>query len=344
MASAELVEQIGEQIKKVTRYKDVELVRRPEWGTELTFEIAAQDIGVARSVAADLSTMPLSHLTDQAVRDIAPHIHNVSTCLKQIDEFKMQGNVEQNRDSIASSLKSRVEALLTSVSPWIAYLAYKRGDIEDSVKQTETALAEAKAKLDAAESYAVEKREEIDKIVTLTREASASAGVATFTHEFDEEAKRLASGSNKWLLAATVLAILTSAAALASFFWPPLPDDADGWPTLRHVVAKVSVIAVLFTGTIWCSRIYRALTHQRSINRHRALSLKTFQAFVKATDDPATRDAVLMAATKSIFGNVPTGFVDERGATQDTSVNVLEIGKSANKAMPTRRAGATQES
>ena len=342
MAGAELVQELEEQIKTITRYQDTELVQRPKWGA-ITFEVATQDIDVARSIAGDLSTMPLSHLADQAARDIATQIPAVSTYIQQIDEFELEGNAAANRDSIASNLKSAVEALLTSASPWIAFLAYKRGDIEDRVKRTEEALTEAKAKLDEAESYAVGKREEVDKIVTLTREAAASAGVATFTHEFDEEARRLAKGSSKWLLAVVVLAVFTFATAVASFFWPSLPDDANSWATLRNVVAKVSVIAILFTGTIWCGRIYRALTHQRSINRHRALSLKTFQAFVKATDDPAIRDAVLMAATKSIFGNVPTGFVDERGATQDTSVNVLEIGKSANKAMPTRSAAAAQE-
>ena len=342
MAAAKLVQELEERIKTITRYEDTELVRRPEWGS-ITFEIAAQDIEIAISIAIDLSTMPLFHLADQAASGITSHIQKVSNYLQQIDEFKLEGHATIKRDHVASSLKVAVEALLTSVSPWIAYLAYKRGDIEESVKHTETALAEAKAKLDDAKAYAAETHEEVHEIVAQIRDASATAGVATFTREFEQEAEKLAAGSKQWLAAVIALTVLTSAAALASFFWPPLPDDADGWLTLRHVVAKVSVIAVLFTGTIWCGRIYRALTHQRSINRHRALSLKTFQAFVKATDDPATRDAVLMAATKSIFGNVPTGFVDERGANQDTSVNVLEIGKSANKAMPTRRLGVTQE-
>ena len=342
MAAAELVEELEEQIKTITRYKETELVRRAEWG-DITFEVAAQDIDIARSIAGDLSTMPLSHLADQAAQNIAAYIPNVAAYLQQIDEFKLQGNVEENRDSIAANLKAAVEGLLAAASQWIAYLAYKRGDLEESVKQTETALAEAKTKLDDANAYAATRRGEIDEIVALAREASASAGVATFTHEFDREAKRLAVGSKKWLGAVVVLAILTSVAALVSFYWPTLPGDAKGWATLRHVVAKVSVIAIFFTGTIWCGRIYRALTHQRSINRHRALSLKTFQAFVQATDDPATRDAVLMAATKSIFGNVPTGFVDERGAPQDTSVNILEIGKSASKAARVPRVGSTQE-
>ena len=115
--------------------------------------------------------------------------------------------------------------------------------------------------------------------------------------------------------------------------WPELSPSADGWETLRNTVSKITIIAVLFTGTVWCGRIYRALIHQATINRHRALSLKTFQAFVKATEDPRVQDAVLMAATKAVFGNVPTGLVEQSRSDQDPSVQFVEIGKSAAEKM-----------
>ncbi len=337
MASEAIVLQLKEQLEKINRYQDAELIRRSDWGT-ITFKIASQDIELALSIASDLSAMPLMYLTDQAAQDIMAQIPHVSTHLQLIDEFKLEGDASKNRNNIAAHLKNAVAALHTAASQWIPYLAYKRGDFSANIKQIETAVTDARHRLDKAETYAAAKREEVDKIVHLTREASASAGVATFTSEFDREATALAGSSRWWLGAVAALAFLTLASAIGSFFWPSLSGDANSWATLRFVVAKVSVIAILFTGTIWCGRIYRALKHQRSINRHRALSLKTFQAFVQATDDPATRDAVLMAATKSIFANVPTGFVEERAANQDTSVNVLEIGKSSSKAMPTRGA------
>ena len=341
MASAELVQQLEEQLEAINQYKDADLISRRDWGT-ITFETAAQDIEVARSIAGDLSTMPLTYLTDQAAQDIIDRIPDVSSYLQQIDEFTLEGNAEQNRDSIAAYLKEAVAGLHTAASQWIPYLAYKRGDFSANIKQIEAAVTETKHHLEEAETYAATRRQEIDKIVNLAREASASAGVATFTSEFDSEAKTLAQSSRWWLRAVGVLALLTITSAIGSFFWPALPEDANSWATLRHVVSKVSVIAILFTGTVWCGRIYRALRHQRSINRHRALSLKTFQAFVQATDDPATRDAVLMAATKSIFANVPTGFVEERAANQDASVSVLEIGKSAGKAVPTRKSASPE--
>lgn len=341
MASADLVQQLEEEIETITRYEGAELIsRREDWGA-IMFDSAAQDIGTALSIALDLSAMPLIHLTDKAAQDISNAIPNVATYLKQIDEFKLQGDAERNRDGIAANLKNAVAQLHTEASQWIPYLAYKRGDFSENIKRFEDTITTAKAELDEAASFATSKQEEVNRIVEATREASASAGVATFTHEFDREAKRLAANSRWWLGAVALLAVITVSAAVFSFFWPSLPDDANSWKALRHVVAKVSVIAVLFTATIWCGRIYRAVGHQRSINRHRALSLKTFQAFVHATDDLATRDAVLIAATRSIFANVPTGLVDERSAGQDATVNVLEMGKSAGKAVPAGRTASS---
>lgn len=124
-----------------------------------------------------------------------------------------------------------------------------------------------------------------------------------------------------------------SVPAILFYRWPELSPSADGWETLRNTVSKITIIAVLFTGTVWCGRIYRALIHQATINRHRALSLKTFQAFVKATEDPRVQDAVLMAATKAVFGNVPTGLVEQSRSDQDPSVQFVEIGKSAAEKM-----------
>lgn len=336
MASDEVVQQLREQLETINQYRESELISRPAWGT-ITFDAARQDIETARTIAADLLSMPLAHLTDEAAQEIMNHIPGVAQQLQQIDDFKIEGGPpEQNRDNIASHLKSALTNLHAASSLWIPYLAYKSGSFSESIRQFDAAVTGAEGRLEEIDTYVKDKRDEIDKITEKAREASASAGAATFTTEFANEADELANVSKKWLWAVGIIGFLTLISALGSLFWPPLPDDASSWITLRHVVAKVSVIAALFTGTIWCGRIYRALRHQRSINRHRALSLKTFQAFVEATDDPATRDAVLMAATKSIFSNVPTGFVDERAASQDASVNVLEVGRSAGKVIPAR--------
>ena len=129
-----------------------------------------------------------------------------------------------------------------------------------------------------------------------------------------------------------VLAVLTVATA---FWFATRPEASqiasDGLEALKYVVNRGAILAVLFTGTVWCGRIYRALTHQATINRHRALSLKTFEAFVRSTNDERIRDSVLMAVTRTIFGQVPTGLVSDSGAGQESGVNFVEIGRSSTE-------------
>ncbi len=199
MASQDIVQQLEEELETINQYKDVALIRRPNWG-ELTFERAEQDIELALSIAADLSSMPLSYLTNQAAQEITQYIPNVSTLLKQIHNFNLQGSASRKRNEIAANLQDAVASLHTAASVWIPYLAYKRGDSSENIRQIEEAVTNAKAQVNAVASYAEAKRTEVDEIVEAAREASASAGVATFTSEFDEEAKALAGNSKRWLL------------------------------------------------------------------------------------------------------------------------------------------------
>lgn len=86
------------------------------------------------------------------------------------------------------------------------------------------------------------------------------------------------------------------------------------------------VLAVLLTGTIWCGRNYRALKHLATINNHRAISIRTLQAFSSAAAQTQTKDAVLMEATRAVFGNVPTGFIGQQ-TSSDSDLKVIEVAR-----------------
>ena len=53
----------------------------------------------------------------------------------------------------------------------------------------------------------------------------------------------------------------------------------------RVITTKIALLVLLFSATVWCSKNFRALKHQVTINKHRALSLQTFQAFVGERSD-----------------------------------------------------------
>lgn len=338
MISEDTLTNLRDYIRAISEYTVADLVKREAWGT-ITFDSVKQHITYAINMTSLLAQMPLEALTDQAAHDLQSQMPAVASLFANIDGFGIEeGNAKVNRDQISSQVKNAVEQMHESYSRWIPYLAYARGDIdknmgkiEDTIQgakvQFNNAIQEAKVQLDDAKTYHEERSREIDRIVEATRTAVASAGVTPFARAFDEEAEKLARESQKWFRGMIVCSALAVGAIVLLYFWPTLSDNANTWQIVRNGFMKVSALAVLFNGIVWCGRMYRAKSHQATVNRHRALSLKTFQAFVEVSDDSRTRDAVLLAATKSVFANVSTGLVGERASGEDPSVQILEIGK-----------------
>ena len=274
--------------------------------------------------------MPLKSLTDQAASELQLQMPAVANLFARINDFGIeQGNASATRDQIATEVKNTVEQMHAIYSRWLPYLAYQRGDITRNIDQMEDAIRRADIHLDDAKRHHEKKLKVVNDIVDAAREAAARAGVATFTSAFDDEATKLAAESKKWFKGIIGCSVVTIVAVVVLYFWPSLSADASTWQIVRNTFTKASAIAVLFNGIVWCTRMYRVKSHQGSVNRHRALSLQTFQAFVKATNDPRTRDAVLLATTKSIFANISTGLVGERANGEDPSIQIMEIGKPA---------------
>ena len=329
MATHGHVNMLQQELNTLLEYTDTELITRPAWG-EINFEDARLDVEAALSIARDLASLPLQELTDRTAQQIQSVIPHVAALFGQIDEFSLTagGDPADNSRRICTDLHEAVDQLRDSASPSIPYLAYKRGDIADSIAKLDGAIAQSQQAFSDAEIWISEEKEKIEQIESAARTAAASAGAGTFTDEFNTEAGNLQRQSKKWLVAAALFAGGTVLAALLFYFWPTVSSGAGPWETLRNIASKAAIIAVLFTGTVWCGRIYRALVHQAAVNRHRALSLKTFQAFVEASDDPYIKDAVLMAATRTVFESAPTGLVEQDGS-QNSGVNFVEFGRSA---------------
>ena len=333
MLSENRCNDLKKQLDAITKYANAELVSRPdEWGS-INFEKAQPDIDRALSIGRDLLELPAKFLPESTAEQIIDAITSVAQYLDRISRFSIaeERSPRGTRDQICDQLHKATELLQEVAGPHIPYLAHRRGDVTEIKSKLESTLSDARKKYDDAEKWVTGKKAEIEDTARAAREAAASVGVTTFTQEFDQEATALNKQSKKWLRATGLLSIATVVVAVGSYFWPSISAEAGVWETLRNAVSKVTVIAVFFTSTVWCGRIYRALTHQATVNRHRALSLKTFQAFVQATEDEYVRDAVLMAATKAVFGTVSTGLVDQKTGGEEPAVSFVEFGKSATK-------------
>lgn len=326
MATKESSESLRSQIGSALAFRDKSLQTRPEWGT-ITFDKAADDFKRVFEILAHLSVLPLEYLTDAAVSQIQSCVTSTAEVLGRIDQFKIeQQTPTQVRDNLVNELHSQADQLYHHASPWVPFLAYQKGDVAKNIESLTTSVSQAQKIVDDAKGTIAARQGEIETIITKAREASAAAGAAVFTQDFKNEATELATRASRWLKVTAALAVITLLVAIV--MWVTPFDATDTPSVIQRFGGKLAVLVVLFTATLWCARLHNALMHQATVNRHRALSLQTFQAFSQAASDDATKDAVLMEATRAVFGSVPTGFLDGKASGGEGDLKIIEVAKS----------------
>lgn len=323
MASKQLTEPLTKAIAECLAYDKDNLTSRPDWGS-IRFDGAQHDLRRIFSIAKHLSLLPIDQLTDAAANDVKAKLDQVNAQLKAIDSFKIeQQNPGPARDGIVNQIHAVADQFYTSASQWVPFLAYQKGDVAKNIEQLTAAVNEGKRIADSARKDIETKSREIDNIITQAREASASAGAAVFTSAFLNEARDQNTSARRWLIAAGCFAIITL--ATATLMWRFPESSLTPGELTQKFGTKIAILVVLFTTTVWCGRTYRALRHQASVNKHRGLSLQTFQAFTAAAADVGTKDAVLMETTRAIFTVGATGFLDGKTGRDDAGTRMIEI-------------------
>ncbi|MDD5177491.1 MAG: hypothetical protein PHQ05_13825 [Sterolibacterium sp.] len=302
-----------------------QLISNKDWGT-INFEAARADLTLLFDLCNHLKLLPIQLIPDSIADAFIASITQAGTTIQKIRDFNIEnGNPTGVRDQLVNQVKSHAEHLLTTTQGWIAFLAYQKGDIQKNIEELTNAIASANRLLDTSKNEIEAKQKEIASIVSAARDASASAGVGVFTADFESHATALEKDAAKWFRFTFTCAIGTLIVAFLSIFIP-IDKDATNAQIFQYISSKLVVLLVLLTATIWCGRIYKALMHQITVNKHRANGLRTFQAFVKATGNEAIRDAVLIETTRAIFANSPSGYLDSADAASDTAgTKILEI-------------------
>lgn len=323
----ERLSNIKEALENANKHTKEKLVSRPSWG-EIDFATADKDFDRIFEIIANLTVLPIEELTESAADQITAALNKTATQLEEIDAFSIaSGDPGNTRDALVQALHSQAENLQQIASPHIPYLMFKKGDVATNIKNLAQAVEDGRQTVADAKSQLEGDLEEIEGIKEQARQAAGEAGVAVFTQEFQEEANTNESDARPWLIAAGGFAAVTLVAAIVMWvmtFKVPAPTGSE----LQILGTKFAILGVLFTTTLWCGRMYRALMHQRTVNRHKALSLQTFQAFSAAADDPATKDAVLIETTRAIFDAPATGLVDSQKLSSDNATTFVETIKS----------------
>ena len=308
-------------IVKLVDGKD--LIRRAGWG-EINFSSVEAELTSCIHMVNELLNLPLELLPDNIQSGGTQASGTFYQTLQAIDSFSLRqgGDPNQRCQQLCTQVHSAVNKFREVIGPWIPYLVYQRGDVEENIRKLNAVIQEAQTISAHHVSELETERKEVQRIVESIQTAAAEAGVAVYTQDFQKESESDDITARHWLIGAGVMAFFTMGFLVLFYFWKIQAD------TLVHMLpqlgCRVLAITLLFTLTFWCGRMYKTMRNQAIQNRHRALGLKTFRAFADAASNAETKDAVLRETTHAIFSATPTGLVNE-GTTSDMDPSIVQI-------------------
>ena len=112
-----------------------------------------------------------------------------------------------------------------------------------------------------------------------------------------------------WLIVLTAILAGGGYLALYLIFDFTLPQDAN-LPTIVSIsIGKIIMFTMIFYAISFSGKASRAHQHNAIVNKHRALSLQTFETFTTAAGDPDIKNQILIATTQAIFTASVSGFL-----------------------------------
>lgn len=308
-------------IEKLLAIDKDSLISRPGWG-DIKFEGAAAAHESIYEIVGILAGLPYARLPEGAANQVIQAIDRVYAWIKKNNDFTLNvGNPSAERDQIVQNLINNEKDLYQNTQQWIPFLAYLKGDIPKQLANIETSVLLSNQKAEDFENWLGGRRGEFDKIIQATREASAKAGVGVFTQDFLDEGIARESDAKSWLVRSSISAIATVLVAFLFFFGEHPTEPAA---IVQYATSKIVILTMFIGITAWCAGNYKANKHQATVNRYKAHALRTFQAFVQASDNPSVRDAVLMETTRAIFAQSQSGYL-RTDVPADSGSKIVEI-------------------
>ena len=313
--------------------KKDELISRRQWG-DINFEAVVGEIETVFWLAEETKKLPIHIIPDNVVQNATHHLTSIHNILGEIDRFSLSGQPEAARDHISNNLKSELENAMSHIGLWLPLLALRAGEIENWAGRMGNISAEAIAVLQQTRDQVETDLKEIEEIKQAARAAAGEAGAAEFTREFRDEAGAVEKRGRWWLVPTAAFggtALALSGLIILGWLGEP-PQNA--WEAIYNTGGRFIAIAVLFYAAAWSGRIVLANMHLASVNKHRAISLQTLQAFLKSAADPVAKDAVVLEAARAVYENVPSGYIGRHASQPGGGARTVEFIKNANRGSP----------
>lgn len=295
-----------------------------------------------RSLSHAVFKSNLGALPDELLGNIARECIEIEDLLQN---FPNPSSAEdRSRPDLATikltEFSRHVDGFIESSRGWLGFFAFSR--LQDGDQET------VRAELDEVIGAATSDRIKIGVLLAdaekqlaaaaqrsalMIKEAGTLASMklcAQYESSYSADADKLNREAMCWGGGAIIFAL----AAIAMLLNHPFPTQTELdsnhklWHLVNYASFRLVVLGICATGIAWCGRMMRAARHLRALNTHRSNALRTFEAFVAAAEgDETVKKAIILEACKTIFGNLPSGYIDQPGGKEDDPKGSIDLAK-----------------
>jgi len=276
-------------------------------------------------LSRQIKDLPIEHIPQQDIEQAIVDFQEINSSLSEIIEFKsddessMDLMQREQREQILERLRNQIRKPISGIGKILPLLFLQSEEYKILLQQMQGHNKEMVNLFEKAEK-------DFDEIRRVSRVAAGKAGAAAFTKEFSHETECLEKRARNWLwptVSSTGLALLMPILSIFGII-PHVPVNT-GWEAVYVLGGRLILISVFIYAAVWSGRIYLANKHLASVNKHRAISLQTLQAFHHAAEDATAKDAVVLEAARAVYENVPSGYIGRSSSGHGTTSRIVEI-------------------
>lgn len=286
-----------------------------------------------------LDEVPLDFVPQGTLTKLVTAAEQMNAALDRVRDFDppAEQNPSQVQEQIINQLQTAYDKHYENIRSEIAFGSKMGADfsaLDAQARQTVQELYDLQRRM---EQTLEDAEAQSTSILEGMKSAAADAGVAQTSVAFEDEASTQEKAARAWMWATIAVASLTAVAAVLSFaYWLAwAPEDLSTARAVQIGLAKLLIFSVLYYGLVWTGRNFLAHRHNQTVNVHRQNALRTFHAFVSSASDEATKNAVLLQATQSIFLPQATGYLGTDNSSQNATPQILEIIRGVSRSEPT---------
>lgn len=328
---------------RIQEFDVKKLPRTDHLGGALNFSDSQEPAKRLISLYRRLSTTALEDFPDAILNQIMAQCDGDFQKFNQIMDFEPSEHQTPSavRDTYIQQITASYDPAFNQLSPFISYSLHRSADFQRLDTDARSTFQQIKDQAGEIQGALNQQKEDAEKILKDIRETAAEQGVTQQAIYFQTESSSHNTEADKWEIRTIGVAVVLGVFAIASIFlhkWEWLAPT-NTYETAQLITSKLLIFAVLTYLLILSAKNYLNNKHNSIVNKHRQNSLMTYKAMVDATDDPGSREAILIQAASCIFNPQTTGYtagsespsVSGRSMVEILSKPVIQAAVSSNK-------------